>query len=186
MMKAMSMMVTFIHHGPRSLATIRETGLPGDRGRLEPVTEIVLFPPNSYELIPSFSSSKLPNAIGAVSITIGLQVAQASHLASSWSSLLRAISRSFVKRKMPCYWGTAVDELIRYHPTPGNPTCCAACAAHSSCINKGSASLDEISLTTPSHLNSSHQRLQSALSRVFLANVKLFTSVRFLVQSSVD
>ncbi|KAG2747237.1 hypothetical protein P692DRAFT_20819863 [Suillus brevipes Sb2] len=83
MMKAMSMMVTFIHHGPRSLATIRETGLPGDRGRLEPVTEIVLFPPNSYELIPSFSSSKLPNAIGAVSITIGLQVAQASHLASS-------------------------------------------------------------------------------------------------------
>ncbi|KAG2747236.1 hypothetical protein P692DRAFT_201867222 [Suillus brevipes Sb2] len=45
--------------------------------------------------------------------------------------------------------------------------------------NKGSASLDEISLTTPSHLNSSHQsqRLQSALSGVFLANVKLNTSI---------
>jgi hypothetical protein len=50
---------------------------------LEPVIEIVLFPPNSYQLIPSFSSSKLPNAIGAVLITISLQVAQASHLASS-------------------------------------------------------------------------------------------------------
>lgn len=112
---AMNIMATFIHNEPTSLATIQEAGLPQVFYRvieagLEPVIELI---------------QAIPNAIGALCLN---QVGQ-DQLATRPSVIPGIISiftsESHIKvlreKENAVLMGTAIDELIRHHPTLKTP-----------------------------------------------------------------
>ncbi|KAG1839040.1 hypothetical protein DFJ58DRAFT_860626 [Suillus subalutaceus] len=112
---AMNIMATFIHNEPTSLATIQEAGLPQVfykviEAGLEPVIELI---------------QAIPNAIGALCLN---QVGQ-DQLATRPSVIPGIISiftsESHIKvlreKENAVLMGTAIDELIRHHPTLKTP-----------------------------------------------------------------
>lgn len=112
---AMNIMATFIHNEPTSLATIQEAGLPQVFYKvievgLEPVIELI---------------QAIPNAIGALCLN---QVGQ-DQLATRPSVIPGIISiftsESHIKvlreKENAVLMGTAIDELIRHHPTLKTP-----------------------------------------------------------------
>ncbi|KAG1732222.1 uncharacterized protein EDB91DRAFT_677858 [Suillus paluster] len=112
---AMNIMATFIHNEPTSLPTIQEAGLPQVfykviEAGLEPVIEVI---------------QAIPNAIGALCLN---QVGQ-DQLATRPSVIPGIISiftsESHIKvlreKENAVLIGTAVDELIRHHPTLKTP-----------------------------------------------------------------
>lgn len=112
---AMNIMATFIHNEPTSLATIQEAGLPQVfykviEAGLEPVIELI---------------QAIPNAIGALCLN---QVGQ-DQLETRPSVIPGIISiftsESHIKvlreKENAVLMGTAIDELIRHHPTLKTP-----------------------------------------------------------------
>jgi E3 ubiquitin-protein ligase HUWE1 len=130
-MKAMNIMATFIHNEPTSLATIQEAGLPQVfykviEAGLEPVIEVstISLPfAITYAFLQLIQA--IPNAIGALCLN---QVGQ-DQLATRPSVIPGIISiftsESHIKvlreKENAVLMGTAIDELIRHHPTLKTP-----------------------------------------------------------------
>lgn len=148
-MKAMNIMATFIHNEPTSLATIQEAGLPQVfykviEAGLEPVIEVsIIF--LRFTLTHTFLQliQAIPNAIGALCLN---QVGQ-DQLATRPSVIPGIISiftsESHIKvlreKENAVLMGTAIDELIRHHPTLKTPIFDAVKSALSKIEDLGNA-----------------------------------------------